>query len=131
MKLTFNITAISCILLLAISSCKKNPGDGGLATIYGKVYGYEMNNFGLITDSGYVADTRVFLSYGTNTWADDDVRTSYTGEYNFPFLQEGDYTIWVINECDTCALRQSYDIRHITIDKPRETVTATDLINYF
>lgn len=131
---SFKSPVIAIVLLLtiiSINSCRKQPGDGGLATIQGKVYGYNMNNFGLLIDSGYVADTRVFLSYGNHTWADDDTRTSYTGEYSFPFLNPGNYTVWVINQCDTCALNQSFDIRQISIDKPRETVRVSDLINYF
>ncbi len=119
------------LALALISSCKQLPGDGGQGTIHGKVFGYDLNNFGLVTDSGYVQDTRVFISYGDNTWADDDVRTSYTGEYLFPYLHPGDYTVWVLNFCDTCTLNQSYDIRHVTISKPKETVEVPDLINFF
>lgn len=119
------------VLLLVTASCKQQPGDGGQATIHGKVYGYDINNFGLVTDSGYVQDTRVYLSYNDHTWADDDTRTSYTGEYIFPYLHTGDYTVWVLNVCDTCALNQSYDIRQVTIGKPKETVEVPDLINYF
>lgn len=126
-----SLLVFAVVALFVSTSCKQLPGDGGQATIYGKVYGYDLNNFGLVTDSGYVQDTRVFLSYGDNTWADDDVRTSYTGEYIFQYLHTGDYTVWVLNFCDTCTLNQAYDIRHVTISEPKETVEVPDLINYF
>ncbi len=126
------ITAIALLISLSgISSCQKLPGDGGLATIHGKVFGYNINNFGLVTDSGYIAETKVYLAYGDHTWVDQDVNTSYTGEYAFPYLHTGDYTVWVINKCDTCPSQQSADIIHITIDKPRETIEVRDLINYY
>ena len=130
MKSSFAVSLFTASLLL-LTSCKQQPGDGGLATIHGKVYGYDINNFGLVVDSGYVSDTRVSISYGDNTWSDNDTRTSYTGEYVFPYLHTGNYTVWVINKCDTCTLGQSYDIRHVTINNPRETVEVSDLINYF
>ena len=119
------------VIITGLNSCKKEPGSGGLATIHGKVYGYDANNFGIITDSGYVAETRVYLAYGNNTWVDDDTRTSYTGEYAFPFLHTGEYTLWVINECDTCPLQQSADIVRVTVNNPRETVEVRDLINIY
>ena len=130
MKFFINSFFIILFLVFA-SSCKQEAGDGGLATLHGKVYSYDLNNFGLVTDSGYLAETRVYLSYGNHTWADNNTRTSYTGEYIFPYLHTGDYSVWVVNFCDTCSLNQSYDIQHVTIDNPRETVEVSDLINYF
>lgn len=132
MKNRFKITLLLLFLIvIGISSCKKEPGDGGLATIHGKVFGYDANNFGIVTDSGYLAEARVYLAYGNNTWVDDDTRTSYTGEYVFPFLHTGDYKVWVINECDSCTLQQSVHVINVTINNPRETVEVPDLINIF
>ncbi|HLP21917.1 MAG TPA: hypothetical protein VK174_16505 [Chitinophagales bacterium] len=125
------LVLLTVTVLAFVSSCRKQPGDGGLGSIHGKVYGYDTNNFGIATDSGYLADARVFLAYGDNTWVDDDTRTSYTGEYYFPYLHPGDYSVWVITECDTCVLNQSADIERVTIDDPRGTVEVRDLkMNY-
>lgn len=122
---------IPVLLLAGISACKKQPGDGGLASIHGRVYGYDTNNFGIAADSGYLADARVFLAYGDNTWVDDDTRTSYTGEYRFAFLRPGNYSVWVISDCDSCALQQGVDLIKVTIDDPRGTVELRDLkMNY-
>jgi hypothetical protein len=118
-------------LLSIVSSCKKEPGDGGLATIHGRVFGYNTNNFGIVTDSGYLAEARVYLAYGSHTWMDQDTRTSYTGEYAFPFLHTGDYSVWVINKCDTCPSHQSAHVIKVSISKPRETVEVPDLINIY
>ena len=122
---------VSILLLLvfvvAISSCKKEPGDGGLATIHGKVFAYKLTG----ADSGYKSGVNVYLSYGNHTWEDQNANSSYSGEYAFPFLHTGDYTVWILNKCDTCALKQSYDIAHVTISNPRETVDVRDLINYY
>ncbi len=114
-------------LIMGIASCRKEPGDGGLATIHGKVYAYKLTG----ADSGYKSGVNVYLSYGNHTWEDQNANSSYTGEYAFPFLHTGDYTVWILNKCDTCALKQAYDVAHVTINKPRETVEVRDLINYY
>ena len=115
------------VLFTVISSCKKEPGDGGQATIHGKVYAYKTTG----ADSGYKSGVNVYLSYGNHTWEDQNANSSYTGEYAFPFLHTGDYTVWILNKCDTCPLKQSYDVAHVSINKPRETVEVRDLINYY
>lgn len=125
------VAFMALLLLLAVSACKKEPGRGGLATIKGKVFAYDVNQLGDVVDSGYIADQRVFISYGDHTWADDDVRTSYTGEFAFDWLQKGDYTIWVVGDCDTCQLLQTIDKLTVSIDKQKETVEVRDLITYF
>ena len=117
----------SLVLLVFVSSCKKEPGDGGLATIHGKVFAYKTTG----SDSGYKAAVNVYLSYGNHTWEDQNANTSYSGEYAFPFLHTGDYTVWIVNKCDTCPLKQSYDLAHVSINNPRGTVEVRDLINYY
>jgi hypothetical protein len=126
------IVAICAMVLLAgLYGCKKEPGKGGLATIKGKVFAYDMNQLGDLVDSGYIADQRVYISYGDHTWIDDDVRTGYNGEYAFEWLQKGDYTIWVLGECDTCNVGQRIDKITVTIDQRKETLEVPDLVTYF
>lgn len=119
------------ITILGISSCAKEPGTGGLATIRGKVKAYDVNLFGDKVDSAYLADLKVFISYGDHTWVDNDVRTSYTGEFAFEWLQKGDYTIWTVNDCNGCPLDKKADTLRVQIDKKRETVEVRDLIYYY
>lgn len=118
---------LAALFFLVFSSCKKEPGDGGQATIHGSVYAYKTTG----ADSGYKSGVNVYLSYGNHTWEDQNANSSYTGEYTFPFLHTGNYTVWVLNKCDTCALKQSYDIAQVTINKATETVEVRDLINYY
>ncbi len=132
MKARLKISLLLLVVVVAaICSCKKEPGDGGLATIHGKVFGYNTNNFGIVTDSGYLAEAKVYLAYGDHTWVDQDTKTSYTGEYAFPFLHTGDYKVWVINKCDTCPSQQTAHVINVSINSPRETVEVADLINIY
>ena len=129
LKIFFLLVAAFCIGF--ISGCQKQPGDGGLATIHGHVYAYKKNAFGQVIDSGYRSGVTVYLSYGSHTWEDQNNKSSYTGEYAFPYLHTGDYSVYVIKKCDTCPLSQSYDIVHLTINGARETVEVRNLINYY
>jgi hypothetical protein len=119
------------VTMAGISSCAKEEGKGGLATIRGKVKAYDMNLLGDVVDSAYLPNIRVFISYGSHTWVDDDTRTSYTGDFAFEWLQKGNYTIWVVSECKGCPLDNKADTLRVHIDKRRETVVVRDLIyNY-
>lgn len=122
----FGLLAVAALFIL--SACKKEPGEGGLATITGKLYAYEYNNYGEVIDSGYLSGERVYISYGNDSNANDDVRTGYDGSFQFEWLQKGEYAVWSLSRCDSCPLSQTYTKQIITIDKRRETVTTPDLI---
>ncbi len=127
--------ALSCVFIAAIavwaSSCAKSEGTGGLASIKGKVYAYDVNDFGNKLDSGYYGGVRVYISYGENTGVDDDVRTDYNGNYQFDWLRPGNYKVWVLSDCDTCNLLQTKDLVNVEIKKRRESVEVRDLIYNF
>ena len=120
-----------CIMIISLlNACGVEPGEGGLATIRGKVYGYDINSAGRILDSGYVGDRRVYIAYGNHTWADDDVRTSYTGEYAFRGLQKGTYTLWVFSQCDTCPFDLNYVKKEVQITSYKQELVVPDFIIY-
>ncbi len=119
------------LILSSAYSCKKEEGEGGQARILGKVYSYDVNKSMLHTDSGYIADTRVFISYGSDGMVDDDTRTSFDGSFEFKWLQKGDYTVWVIGQCDTCNSGQSIDSVHVVIADKKQSVATRDLITYY
>lgn len=121
---------IPVVSLLMFSSCAKEEGEGGLATIKGKVYTYYKDGNGTVVDSAVRSDTRVYISYGDHTWVDDDTRTSYTGEYAFQWLQKGDYKVWVLGECATCTETENTDIASVSVDEKRETVEVRILKYY-
>lgn len=43
-------------------------------------------------------DEKVYLVYGNNDYYDDDTRTGVNGEFQFPGLTKGDYTVYVISK---------------------------------
>lgn len=119
------------ILCSAFYSCTKEPGTGGLATIEGRVYSYNRSGVGFLTDSGYIAGERVYISYGGYPYADDDVRTGIGGYYRFRGLNPGTYTVWVISECDTCEAEQQIVREQAVVKKKKDYIVLKDLTIYY
>lgn len=108
-------------------SCKKDVGPGGTSKIVGRVFGYDINNSGIVLDSAYLGDVRVYLSYGDNSWPDTDERTSNTGHFAFQGLQKGKYRVFVFTKCVTCPFEQDVVEQFVEIKKDGETVTLSDM----
>jgi hypothetical protein len=114
------------LVFLATVSCEKDPGKGGLATVQGKVYVRDVNALGVVHDSGYGGGIRVMIAYGDNSWVDNDVRTSFTGDYAFKGLQKGLYTLSVYSRCDTCLLNQTPFTQSVEVTETRQVATVPD-----
>ncbi len=64
-----------------------------------------------------MAEKRVYLCYGDNTYPSEDVRTNQLGEFFFPDLQKGAYKVYVIS------ISPPYEEIHKEVAK---TVTITE-----
>lgn len=126
----FPCLVLGTSLLLILSACRKNPGEGGTGIIRGKVYGVNLKS-GVRADSGYVGDVRVFIHYGDNPWADDETRTSYSGDYQFKWLNKGQYRVSIISECDSCPMQQKGVYQSAEIKKNNQIVSLPDLVGYY
>jgi hypothetical protein len=119
------------LLLLAFlplfMSCKHEEGKGGLATIKGKVYAKDYNSNGGLVDEGYLGSVRVYISKHGDPNYFDDYDTSYDGSYQFDFLYEGTYDIWVFGDCDNCSWDQVYQLKTVEVNEKREVVVVEDL----
>lgn len=121
------ILPLICFLFL-FTSCSKDAGPGGLASIKGKVYGRDITTSGNLKSEGYLGDQRVFISVANDPYSFDRVNTSYDGSFEFKFLQKGSYDIWAFSDCDTCAQKQQLVImKGISISDKKQTVTVADL----
>jgi len=114
--------------VLSFVSCNKEPGEGGAGKISGKLYGYDINTNGVVTDSGYAGGYRVYISYGLEGNADNDVRTSYNGQYEFKGLKQGTYTIFSYSQCDTCLFNQATVKQTVTLNSNKDEVIVPDLV---
>ncbi len=136
---------IASLLLIAfvvlIASCKKPAGEGGRATIKGKVWAENYNTLNL-PSSSYIlkgefpaADEDVYIIYGNEISYGNKVKSGPDGIFEFKYLRPGNYKIYVPSKDTT---RASYfygsgiktvDIS-LTISNKKETVDAGTLVIY-
>ena len=86
-------------LCAILPSCKKNPGEGGFASIEGKVYlkNYDPT-FTIIQSQYYLPGETVYIIYGTGSENGNTVKTSYDGSFKFNYLQKGKYKVYVLGK---------------------------------
>src|ERR1700751_5553613 len=87
--------------LLITCACKKTAGPGGKATVRGKVYAKNFDSYGIsLISEYYIGGENVYITYGSNNYVNNDVKTSYDGSFEFLYLNEGHYKVFV-NSRDT------------------------------
>jgi len=77
-------------------------------------------------------DHNVFLIYGDNVGPDDQVETNHEGNFVFPWLRPGDYTVYVYSE-DTLGTNPPQDLvvlQQVSIESATETVVLDTLRVY-
>jgi len=114
------------LVLLLGPSCKKEEGEGGLAEIRGVVLRQDINNnTGQPEGDPYpYQEARVYIIYGDHDYYDDDVRTGPAGQYVFPWLRKGTYTIYTFGECNDCPGGSVVVQQTVEIKDKKETVTV-------
>jgi hypothetical protein len=86
-------------LSLLTGSCKKEPGEGGTSTLKGTIIERNYNNSFPVFYVEYGAQAEdVYIIYGDGTTSDNRTRTSYDGTYEFKYLNNGSYTIFVYSD---------------------------------
>lgn len=118
-------------IILVFTGCSKTEGEGGLATIYGKVKVLDYNSdFTLLKDEYYAAGEDVFIVYGDDSIYNDDFKTDYTGTFRFQNLQKGTYTVYALSK-DSTGLTESGYIpikEKIEITERKEIYKTEDLV---
>lgn len=136
------ITLLSAVALIQlISSCTKPAGEGGQATIKGRIWVENYSTLNAMSDSYTFkgefagADEDVFIIYGDDVSYGNKVKSGPDGIFEFKYLRKGDYKIYVKSKDTT---RASYfygsgiktvDIS-VTIGNKKETVETEDLVIY-
>jgi len=116
---------IVILTVFIFTSCKKEPGEGGTATVTGKVWVERYNStFAQLLLEHPGEDEDVYIVYGNNEGYDDRTRADYNGVYRFNFLRQGKYKIYVYSKDST---KQSPSgktavIREFEITKNKEVI---------
>jgi len=130
----FKITLLFAGLIMIVPSCKKTAGEGGKASIKGKVWVENWNASFTVLNGEYAgADVDVFIIYGDETNYGDKQSTNYNGEFEFKYLRKGKYKVYVYSQ-DKTFTSQSGDtvvVKEIEIKDKKEkadlgTITIFD-----
>lgn len=115
---------------ILLYSCSKPEGEGGAAKIKGTITIDNYNNAGVYISSFKAQDYDVYIVYGTkDNIIDDRVRTSYDGTFEFDYLREGNYQIFVYSKCFTCTNGQDSVVSSsIHIDSKKATIDIGNIV---
>ena len=97
-----NFRILFCFLLftLAFISCEKPPGEGGSASVMGRIW---IKDYPTLQEyAGY--DEYVYIVYGDEVSYGDRVRTTYDGRFKFSYLRKGKYKIYAYSMALTLSL---------------------------
>lgn len=101
MKWRYFLYSLFALYLVFLTACEKDPGEGGTATITGKIKIQDVNGAGEFQGDPYDAQKRnVYIIYGEGTIDDDDTKTGLDGSYEFNYLHKGRYIVYVYSDCD-------------------------------
>jgi len=86
-------------LFFIVVSCSKPEGEGGTATIKGKVIvKLCSDDFSKIYAEFPDEEKDVYIMYGDNDFYSDKTDTHYDGTYRFPYLRKGNYKIYAYSD---------------------------------
>ncbi len=126
------MTRVSVIILIALimgifNSCKKEEGEGGKATIEGKLYNNLYDPNGKFLKKEEAREDDVFIIYGDNAVYDDQMDSDDEGSYKFQYLRKGNYTIFAYSDCNTCPSGKESVQVQVEIKDKKEVVVASDI----
>ncbi len=95
-------TILLCLTLLSLVACKKLEGEGGRASVTGKIIVHERLFInGVCTDTVTYTGSKqdVYIVYGEESaMYDDKAEASHDGTFKFSFLQPGTYTVFAYSK---------------------------------
>ena len=131
MRITLKLSFFSLIFVLLVSSCEKDPGEGGNSAISGKVYIREYNkSFTTLVAEYYAPDEDIYIIYGDGKASNDDLKTGPNGDFIFRYLRPGKYTLYAYS-ADSAGTSASGTIPvyvDVEITKKKQTIDAGTII---
>lgn len=130
MKHLIIYTLVAFFSGMIFSGCKKTEGEGGLASVSGKLHTKEYyKDRQTIISEYYQPDEDVFIVYGDDETISDNTKTDQNGFYRFKYLQPGNYTVFAYSD-DLSGMENSGKkvvSKTITVAKRKEDVSVPDL----
>lgn len=128
----WNQLVLAAFVLFSVA-CKKTAGEGGKATISGKIWEQDWNSGFTVMNGEYAgSDKDVYIIYGNETNYGDKQTTNYKGEFEFKYLRKGKYKVYVYSKDNTLtsASGDTVFIREVEIKQKKEKVTLDQITVY-
>ncbi|GAB4252758.1 MAG: hypothetical protein Kow0079_07790 [Vicingaceae bacterium] len=110
-------------------ACKKEPGEGGRASIKGKVK--MIDTIGGNQGEYFLPNEDVFIIYGEeDDIYDDDTKTNYDGSFQFKNLRKGTYRVFVYTNDASSPSGISPVIKSVEISSNKEMVEVETIVVY-
>lgn len=111
-------TLVICFVIITAFGCKKEPGEGGFATIKGRLYVKNYDpTFTVLLSEYYLPGESVYIMYGDKNEVGDNVRTTNDGTFTFNYLRKGKYKVYAIGK----------DISKPSLNVPKETLVEIEI----
>lgn len=96
MKKILSLVVVSIVFLTA---CEVSEGEGGTSSISGVINELQYNDdYSLLIATNPAMDKNVYIIYGDEKAVSDQVETGPDGYFEFPYLFEGNYTIFYYSD---------------------------------
>lgn len=126
-----NKVVVFVLICLSFFSCKKQPGEGGFASIEGKVFVKNYDTyFSILLSEYYLPGETVYIVYGDGTEVGNTVKTSYDGSFKFNYLRKGKYKVYVIGEDSAAATRYhpKIELMEVNITEKKQKKVLDDFV---
>jgi len=129
---TFKSVFILLFIIIGFAACKKGSGEGGRASIRGKVFARNYSNSFVKNDSGFIGGIKVYIKYGDQPGIGDNTDTDQDGEFYFNYLREGKYTLIVYSKQLVNNVLDSAVVKEVEITSRKEELIVPQIdINTF
>ena len=119
---------VSIALATTFTACKKTPGQGGNASIKGKVWVKQYDPFFTVVMREYYDPNRsIYITYGNNISPDQTVQTNSNGEFEITYMRKGTYTITLYSKVFADSLHPSGSVAVDTTISITERKQVIDL----
>ncbi len=127
MKHNFFLTL--CVLIASFS-CKKPAGEGGFASIEGRILIQQYDPaFKTKLTEYYASGESVYIIYGDDSRVSDAIRTTNDGYFKFSYLRKGNYTVFV-NSKDSTKPGASADkpvVFNVSVTQRKQKTNLSDI----
>lgn len=126
-----NKIIILFLVCISFLSCKKKPGEGGFASIEGKVYEKKYDAyFSILLTQYYLPGETVYIVYGDGTEVGNTVKTSYDGSFKFNYLRKGSYKVYVVGKDSARAnlYGPKTELTEVNITEKKQKVIIDDFV---